>query len=138
MLFVVDASVAVCWVMPDELHPVAAAAYARIAADPAVAPALFWYELRNVLIVNERRGRLDAVRTKQALQLLGRLPITTETGVDEEVLMNLARTHRLTVYDAAYLEIALRRNSVLATLDVALAKAARAEAVTLITSDDLA
>jgi hypothetical protein len=70
MPFVVDASVAVCWFMLDERHPVAEAAYQRMAHDPAVAPALWWYELRNVLIVNERRGRLDRAQTGHVLRLL--------------------------------------------------------------------
>jgi predicted nucleic acid-binding protein len=135
---VVDASVAICWLMPDERHPVAAAAYARISTDPVIVPALFWFELRNVLIVNERRGRLDPALTREMLLLLNRLPITVETNINEENMMGLARTHRLTVYDAAYLEIALRRNYILATLDVALTRAARAESVNLMTPGDLA
>jgi hypothetical protein len=54
MPFVVDTSVVACWLLPDERHPTAAAAYKRIAADPAIVPALLWFELRNLLIVNER------------------------------------------------------------------------------------
>lgn len=132
MPFVVDASVAACWLMPDERHPVAEAAYERIAHDPAVTPGLWWYELRNMLIVNERRGRLDAAKTARALRLLKGLPVTTDTAVEEEPLMQLTRQHRLTVYDAAYLELALRKGLALATLDAALATAARAETVPLI------
>ena len=70
MPFVVDASVAVCWFMPDERHPIADAAFRRIRLDPAVASVLWWYELRNVLIVNERRGRLDNAKTARVLRLL--------------------------------------------------------------------
>lgn len=132
MPFVVDASVVACWLMPDERHPIAGAAYARIAADSAVVPALLWFELRNLLIVNERRGRLDSVKTAQALRLVRALPIAIDTAVEEDALMRLARAHRLTVYDAAYLELAQRRGLPLATLDAALTIAARAEAVPLI------
>ena len=132
MPFVVDASVIACWLLPDERHPIAAAAYARIAVDPAIVPALLWFELRNLLIVNERRGRLDPVKTDHALRLVRSLPITTDADVDEDALMRLARTRRLTVYDAAYLELAQRKGVPLATLDVALSTAARAEAVPLI------
>jgi predicted nucleic acid-binding protein len=132
MPFVVDASVAACWLLPDERHPVAEAAYKRIARDSAVTPVLLWYELRNVFIVNERRGRLDAAKTARALRLLKGLPMTIDTDVDEDALMHLARQHRLTVYDAAYLELALRKRLELATLDAALAAAARAETVPLI------
>jgi predicted nucleic acid-binding protein len=132
MPFVVDASVAACWLMPDERHPVAEAAYGRIAHDSAVTPVLLWYELRNIFIVSERRGRLDVTKTARALRLLKGLPVTIDTNVDEDALMHLARQHRLTVYDAAYLELALRKGLELATLDAALAAAARAETVPLI------
>jgi predicted nucleic acid-binding protein len=132
MPFVVDASVAACWFMPDERHPIADAAYKRIALDPAVTPGLWWFELRNVLIANERRGRLDAAKTARVLRLLRGLPIVIDTDVGEEALMQLARRHRLTVYDAAYLELALRKGHPLATLDAELMIAARAEAVPLI------
>jgi predicted nucleic acid-binding protein len=132
MPFVVDASVAACWLMPDERHPFANAAFARIASDPAIAPVLWRFELRNLLMVNERRGRLDAAKTARALRLLRALPITIDSAEDEDTLMELARQHRLTVYDAAYLELALRRGLPLATLDTALANAAGAEAVPLV------
>jgi predicted nucleic acid-binding protein len=132
MPFVVDASVTACWFMPDERHPIADAAFQRIAHDPAVAPVLWWYELRNVLIVSERRGRLDSAKTARVLRLLKGLPVAIDADVEEEALMQLARRHRLTVYDAAYLELALRKGHPLATLDAALATAARAEHVPLI------
>jgi predicted nucleic acid-binding protein len=132
MPFVIDASVAICWLMPDEHHPIADAARKRITHDSAVTPVLWWYELRNIMIVNERRGRLDSAKTARALGLLRELPITVEADVEENALMQLARQHRLTVYDAAYLELALRRGHPLATLDIALSTAARAETVPLI------
>jgi len=132
MPFVVDASVAVCWFMPDERDPIADAALRKIRLDPAVTSVLWWYELRNVLIVNERRGRLDNAKTVRVLRLLRGLAVATDADVEEEALMQLARRHRLTVYDAAYLELALRKGYPLATLDAALSIAARAEGVPLI------
>jgi predicted nucleic acid-binding protein len=135
MPFVLDASVAACWLLPDERHRVAEAAYKRIAHDQATAPALLWFELRNLLIVNERRGRLDTAKTARALRLLRALPIAIDTNVEEEALMQLARLHRLTAYDAAYLELALRKALPLATLDAALSVAAKAEGVSLIGED---
>ena len=134
MPFVIDASVALCWLMPDERDAVALAAYARLSADTAIVPALFWFEVRNVLVINERRGRLDPAKTSHALRVLKPLPITSDSEINEDSLLRLAKSHRLTVYDAAYLEIAQRRGLALATLDVALAKAARAEAVPLLGS----
>jgi predicted nucleic acid-binding protein len=132
MPFVVDASVAACWFMPDERHPVADAAFRMIAQDSAVASVLWWYELRNVLIVSERRGRLDSAKSARVLRLLRGLPVAIDADVEEEALIQLARRHRLTVYDAAYLELALRKGYPLATLDAALSIAARSERVPLI------
>jgi predicted nucleic acid-binding protein len=132
MPFVLDASVAACWLLPDEHHPAADAAYALIAHDRATAPGLWWYEIRNIFIINERRGRLDNAKTAQALELLRDLSVTIDRDVDEDNLLNLARRYRLTVYDAAYLELAQRERIPLATLDVALAHAARAEQVRLV------
>ncbi|WP_158810070.1 type II toxin-antitoxin system VapC family toxin [Beijerinckia sp. L45] len=130
--FVVDASIAACWLLPDERHPVAEAAYDLIRTTSAVAPSLWWFELRNMFVINERRGRIDIQKTTEALRVLKALPVTIDMDSEEDVLMRLARYHRLTAYDAAYLELACRRRLPLATLDAALIKAARAEAVPLV------
>ena len=66
------------------------------------------------------------------LRRLSQLPIHVDRSPDEEQLLSLARRHRLTVYDAAYLELAQRKGTTLATLDQPLARAARAEHVTLL------
>jgi len=132
MPFVVDASVAACWLLPDEGNALAQAAYARFPDDTAIAPGLWWFEMRNIFISNERRGRIDSARSSRALALLNALPIRLDHQPDDAVLMLLARTHQLTAYDAAYLELTLRENVPLATLDAALLRAARAEGITLI------
>ncbi len=132
MPFVIDASVAASWLLPDEDDPVSRAAYRRLETDDAVAPGLWWFEMRNVLIVNERRGRIDARQTARALGLLAALPIGLDFATEEGALMDLARRHRLTVYDGAYLELALRERLPLASLDAALRDAARAEGAALI------
>ncbi len=59
--------VAATWLLPDEEHAVATTAFDRLTNDQAVAPILWWYEMRNLLIVNERRGRLDSGKTDKAL-----------------------------------------------------------------------
>ena len=64
MPFVLDASIAACWAFDDEDHPVAALALDRVRTDEARVPSLWWFEVRNTLIVSERRGRL----TKATLQ----------------------------------------------------------------------
>jgi predicted nucleic acid-binding protein len=132
MPFVVDASIAACWLLPDEGNRRAEAAYARFPGDSAIAPSLWWFEMRNIFISNERRGRIDNARTSRALALLSGLPIQLDHQPDGAVLMALARMYQLTAYDAAYLELALRENVPLATLDDALLRAARAEGVVLI------
>ena len=131
MPFVVDASVTACWLLPDELHSIATVTHAKLTSDHALVPQIWWFEIRNLLVANERRGRLDADKSNRALGILRRLPIVFDQSIDEEALLGLARGHRLTVYDAAYLELALRERVPLATLDGALAAAARAERVSL-------
>ena len=129
MPFVVDASVAAVWGLSDEDHPSADAARQRLESDPAVVPAIWWFELRNTFLVNERRGRVSPVETADFLRILARMPIRLDHNPEEQRLLSLARTHRLTVYDAAYLELALREGIPLATLDADLVRAAQAEAV---------
>jgi predicted nucleic acid-binding protein len=135
MPFVVDASVTACWLLPDEAHPVATAARERLLRDPAIVPRIWWFEIRNLLIVNERRGRLDAAKSNRALRILRQLPIEFDQRINEERLLDLARTHRLSIYDAAYLELASREKVPLATLDGALDCAARVERLALVASD---
>ena len=129
MPFVVDASVAVAWALKDEDHPDAIAAIERLMTDQAFVPILWWYELRNVLVVNERRGRIAPAETELFLRDLASVKIIFDTATDQAPVLALAWRHRLTFYDAAYLELALRLPAPLATLDGALAAAARAENV---------
>lgn len=126
MAFVLDASVTIVWAMPDESHPVAELASQRLRIEPALVPAIWWYEVRNILIVNERRQRISTTDTTQFLQELTALPIVTSRPPVDEAILKLARSHKLTVYDAAYLEVALRLQLPLATLDAELQRAARA------------
>ncbi len=132
MPFVLDASVASAWAFDDEDHPRAAAALLRMFDDTALVPALWWFEVRNALIVNERRKRLTERITASFLKNLTHLSISVDGSPDEATILALARRRRLTVYDAAYLELACRQHVPLATLDEALADAARAEGVSSI------
>lgn len=133
MPFVLDASIAIAWVL-GEVDNRAGAARDRFEAQAnmAVAPSLWWFEIRNALIQNERRGRLTESETERFLREILGAALTLDQTPDENRLLPLARRHRLTVYDAAYLELALRRSLPLATLDTALAAAARAEGVPVI------
>jgi predicted nucleic acid-binding protein len=132
MPFVIDASIAACWAFDDEDHPVAALALERIRGDEALVPSLWWFEVRNTLIVNERRGRLTEADVTVFLRGLARLGVTIDRTPDEAAILTLARRHRLTVYEASYLELAQREGVLLATLDTDLVNAARGERLRLI------
>lgn len=130
-MLVVDSSVAVCWLMPDESSRVAEAAL-EIARGGFVVPALFFYEVRNTLIVNERRGRIGSNWTGEALKMVSALAIVVDLEPDEPKLMSVARQHTLSVYDASYLELAIRTEATLATLDTKLAAAAALEGIAVV------
>ncbi len=125
MPFVLDASIALCWAFGDEEHRIATLALERVRTDAALVPSLWWFEIRNTLIVSERRGRLSETDTATFLRGLSRLGITIDRLPDEAAVLALARKNRLTVYDAGYLELAQRQAVPLATLDAELASAAR-------------
>ncbi len=132
MPFVLDASVTLCWAFADEEHPVAMAALDRIQQSQAQVPSLWWFEVRNSLLMNERRGRLTEAETASFLRNLRQLSINVDRVPTDTGLLTLARQHRLTVYDAAYLELAQREGLTLATLDTALRQAAKAAGVPLL------
>jgi predicted nucleic acid-binding protein len=132
MGLVLDSSIVGCWCFPDESSPVADAAFDQLGADQASVPVLWWFEVRNVLVINERRGRIDPPGSAAFLADLETLPIIFDRLSDSETILALARAHRLTVYDAAYLELARRMDAPLATLDRKLAAAARAAGVALV------
>lgn len=132
MSFVVDASVAICWAMPDEADPRADAALARATHEQAITPGIWWYEVRNILVQCERRGRIGATETEDLLARLQTLAAISATTPSSLETLLLARRHRLTVYDAAYLALAVEERAPLATLDRALEAAARAEGVKIV------
>jgi predicted nucleic acid-binding protein len=131
MSFIIDVSVAIAWAFKEQ-HATAERALARIQAEEAIVPALWWYELRNVLVLGDRQKRVTERETARFLRNISRLTITIDSSPNEAQVLTLARRHRLTVYDAAYLELAGREALPLATLDEELAAAARAEQVALI------
>jgi predicted nucleic acid-binding protein len=132
MAFVLDASVTACWAFDDEDHPDARVAFERIRTEEAVVPSLWWFEVRNILVVNERRRRIAETATTAFLSALSRLPVREDRNPSEDAVLRLARAHQLSVYDAAYLELAQREGAALATLDAQLQKAASREGITLV------
>ena len=130
MAVVIDASVALAWCFSEEEGSWAADAVAmQVISEAGIVPALFWYEIRNVLIPSERDERIGRAGTERFLGLLDDLRFDVDRGHSEAGTLALARRYGLTVYDAAYLETALRRQASLATLDTELAEAAASEGV---------
>jgi predicted nucleic acid-binding protein len=129
--FVLDASIAITWAMRDEDHPLADLAFLYIQSDSVVVPSIWWYELWNILVINERRNRISPSDSAQFLRDLQQFSI----GVDfpnGTHLMDLSRKHKLSVYDAAYLAAAQSNRLPLATLDKDLEAAAIVEGVPLL------
>lgn len=132
MAVVIDASIAAAWCFPDEQAQAAERVLDILPQTGGVVPGFFRHEIRNILIVNERRGRIDRTQSVRFLTRLWNLQLAQDDSHDEETVLALARNRRLSTYDASYLETALRRGDSLATLDRALARAASAEGVAVI------
>jgi len=125
-VIVVDASTVVSWVLDDESSPEADAAIEVLARDGGYVPSNFITEVAHALLTAERRGRIDEISSGISLAEILALPITVEAP-DPHTVLALARTRRLTGYDAAYLALALQAQVPLATVDRGLAAAASAE-----------
>lgn len=135
MSLVLDSSVTLASVYPDETTPAVLEVFAQVIATGAWVPSLWRLEVANVLMVGVRRGRTDAAFRDSALRDLALLPIRSDSETDAHAwseTLRLADMHRLTLYDAAYLELALRRTLPLATLDADLRVAATAEGLPLL------
>jgi len=132
MAFVLDASVAGVWMFQDELNPQADIALDLLREEPAIVPAIWWFEVRNMLALGERRGRISGAGRIEFLAFLKRLPIDAAPLSHDDDILELAHRHRLTFYDASYCELARREDLRLAMLDSQLAQAARKEGVLLL------
>src|SRR5271165_6775128 len=119
------------WLFVESESPRVAAAFETIQRGEAVAPVLIYFEIRNVMLVAERRRRITREQSATFLNQLAKLAIRMAPPNGEEA-MALARAYALTFYDATYLELARREALPLATLDRDLEKAAIAERVPLL------
>jgi predicted nucleic acid-binding protein len=133
MPFVLDASIAAAWALLDETSALADRASDRLRADVGLVPPLWWYEIRNLLIVNERRKRITADGSAAFLEIVAAYPIQVDPVLDERTNLQLARQYGLTFYDAAYLTLALRNQVPIATLDKDLEAAAISAGVPILT-----
>ncbi|HEY0877576.1 MAG TPA: type II toxin-antitoxin system VapC family toxin [Zeimonas sp.] len=133
MSIVLDASVVLAWLLPDQRSDEARALLHRGVLERMRAPSLLLLEVANALRTAERRGRLRPALRRGLLDDFLSLPIALGPVSDGAVLRAdaLASRHSLSVHDACYLELAASSRSALATFDAALARAARAEGVVL-------
>lgn len=132
--FVLDSSVTLAWYFRDELNEYAGAVRERMVQSRAIVPGLWPLEVANSVVVGERRGRSTRAQAATWLSVLRAFPILVddETGVRAwGDTLNIARAHRLSAYDAAYLEVAMRRGLPIATLDDELKTAAMMVGVSL-------
>ncbi len=126
-MLVLDSSVTLSWCFDDEATPAVDAVMRRVAAEGAVVPSLWRYEIANGLQMALRRKRIDAGFRDRMLERIDLLHIQLDSDSDGyawTASVQIASRHDLTVYDAAYLELAQRRRVDLATLDAALIGAA--------------
>jgi predicted nucleic acid-binding protein len=133
--FVVDCSVAMAWLFHDEATPKTAALLNRLATETALVPGWWFIEITNVLAMTERRGRITPTQSDAFIADLGKLGIERDDEAPDRAfthLLALCRTNRLTGYDAVYLDLAVRRNLPLATLDEDLRKSAKKLGVRLL------
>ena len=133
--FVLDCSVTMAWCFDDEATPYTDGVRDGLADKQAVVPSIWPLEAANATIMGERRGRLDGARSSRFLVLLQALPIVVDDETSSRAfsdIVHLARTYQLSAYDAAYLELAIRRGLPLACLDGKLKAAATAAGVVLI------
>src|SRR6516162_7886942 len=133
--FVVDCSMAMAWLFHDEATPKTTALLNRLAVDTALVPAWWFIEITNVLAMAERKGRIKPTESDAFIADLSKLGIERDDEAPDRAfthLLGLCRRHRLTSYDAIYLDLAVRRNLPLATLDDALRKAAHKVGVRLL------
>lgn len=129
---------ALSWYFEDECSPAADALLDRVAQDGAVVPSLWRLEIANGLQIALRRGRINRAFRDRTLAELGRMAITIDPDTDSYAWTNtlqLADRFQLTVYDAAYLELAQRRSLPLATLDKPLRAAAGTLGIMLSNAD---
>jgi len=133
---VLDASMTLAWCFPNE-----STAYTEAVLDlltigaEAFTPAIWPFEVANALLMAERRKRITIAQVTSILQRIASLPISVDPIQADRAfgrILSAARDEKLTAYDAAYLELAMREGLPLATLDDQLKQAARSAGVALV------
>jgi predicted nucleic acid-binding protein len=132
--FVLDASLTLAWALPDEASDYADTILKRVVTGKAWVPDLWPHEVANALVMAERRKRISAAQRSLFIEELLKLPIEVASNPPRAILDTqaaLAHRYTLTAYDAAYLDLALRKGLPLATQDKPLSEAAAKAGVKL-------
>jgi predicted nucleic acid-binding protein len=135
MSLVHDSSVTLAWIYAEETTPAIRHVLDQVSDSGAWVPSLWRLEVANILEMGVRRNRHSAAFRDATLADLALLPIRIDSETEHQAwgaTLRLAERHRLTMYDAAYLELALRRALPLATLNAELRAAATAVKLTLL------
>jgi predicted nucleic acid-binding protein len=132
MSFVVDASVAASWFLPDEQSEATERLISALAVAPGLIPSLFWFEARNLFVMAERRGRVAAGAALTATLKLRSLPLDDRGSGNDVAIVDIALRHGLSGYDASYVALAKSVNAPLATADRKMAGAARSEGILIV------
>jgi predicted nucleic acid-binding protein len=131
--FVLDASVALSWFFDDEFSPYSDSIAEIMPQSQAVVPIIWPLEMANGFLTGFRRERLEETKVAALIGALGRLRIDIDNGIAPESLaqatLTLGIAHRVSAYDASYLEVAMRRGLPLATQDERLRRAANAAGI---------
>lgn len=133
--FVLDCSVAASWLFEDERTPALVALQEQLRLDSAAVPWLWFLEIANALHQAERRGRVGEDQILPFLEFIGRIELEVDSEAARrafDFILPLCRGYALTAYDAAYLDLAIRRSLPLATLDDDLRRAAKKAGVALL------
>jgi len=130
---VIDASLASAWCFPDEQTAYSRAVFQAVSSSAVdtVAPLLWAYEIRNSILMALRRGRISKPDSVQFLVSLNELNVRLSEPASYDAVFSLAQEHGLTVYDAAYLDLAIQERLMLASLDSQLVRAAQKAGIQL-------
>ena len=132
---ILDCSVTASWFIPDEFSKSSLNIKDKIREKGAIVPTIWSLEVGNVLLISERRKRITKEQRQKALYILKDLPIKTDELTFKNAwfeTIELAEKYNLTLYDACYLELVLRYNSILATFDNNLKQAAKLAGIVLL------
>lgn len=133
--FVLDSSIALAWCFADEATPASSRLFDRMADESAAVPSLWFIEMTNILALSERKRRIEPAKVAEFIAIIAGFDLEIDNEAHSRAftdLLPLCRSDQLTSYDAVYLDVAIRRQLPLATLDEPLRKAAKKHGVKLL------